>query len=61
MVFATIVVNEATAHLEEAIRALRLTLRRALADSDRLLPRVAVFGLNDDEDLAKIEPGEVAR
>ena len=59
VVFATIVVKETTAHLEEAIRTLSATLRKVIPDCDRLLPEVTYwFGMRE---LEKIEPGEVAR
>lgn len=58
VVLTSIVVNETTSHLEEAIRAARSSLRKAVTDADRLLPPLP--SLIATEDLDKIEPREAA-
>lgn len=58
IVLTSIVVNETTFHLEEAIRTARSSLRKAVTEADRFLPSLPILVATDDID--KIEPREVA-
>ena len=59
MIFPSTVVRETTAHLEEAVRNLRTTLRKAISDARRLLPDILL--LFESEDCDKIDPGDIAK
>ena len=58
VILPSIVVNETLSHLEEAIRAARSALRKAVTDAERFHLPLAIITSTDDLD--KINPREIA-
>ena len=60
MIFSSIVTNEVSAHLEDAIRTLRTSLKGLNRDVERLVPQLRPV-IADDDELDKLNPGDAAR
>lgn len=60
LIFSSIVTSEVAAHLEDAIRTLRTTLKGLNRDVERLVPHLRHV-TPDDVELDRLDPGDAAR